>query len=152
MRVAERPHRVAADQRQRVAAERVVPDVLELERGLVLPITPEQIHDLAERTFPLFLTTEALEPLYQHPAVAEVAVIGVPDAKWGETIKALVVLRPGAAATERDLIEHCRSRLAHYKCPTSIELRDALVRTATGKLQKFKLRAPYWDGRARQIN
>jgi fatty-acyl-CoA synthase len=95
---------------------------------------------------------EVEDCLFQHPAVAEVAVIGVPDEKWGETIKALVVLRPGATATERDLIEHCRSRMAHYKCPTSIELRDALVRTATGKLQKFKLREPYWTGRARRVN
>ena len=95
---------------------------------------------------------EVEDCLFQHPAVAEVAVIGVPHEKWGETIKALVVLRPGAIAIERDLIEHCRSRMAHYKCPTSIELRDALVRTATGKLQKFKLREPYWRGRARRVN
>jgi acyl-CoA synthetase (AMP-forming)/AMP-acid ligase II len=95
---------------------------------------------------------EVEDCLFQHPAVAEVAVIGVPDEKWGETLKALVVLRPGATATERDLIEHCRSRLAHFKCPTSIELRDALVRTATGKLQKFKLREPYWAGRTRRVN
>ena len=95
---------------------------------------------------------EVEDCLFQHPAVAEVAVIGVPDEKWGETIKALVVLRPGQACTERDLIEHCRSRMAHYKCPTSIEIRDALVRTATGKLQKFKLREPYWAGRARRVN
>jgi acyl-CoA synthetase (AMP-forming)/AMP-acid ligase II len=95
---------------------------------------------------------EVEDCLFQHPAVAEAAVIGVPDDKWGETIKALVVLRPGAAATERDLIEHCRSRLAHFKCPTSVELREALVRTATGKLQKFKLREPYWAGRARRVN
>ncbi|HEU4369642.1 MAG TPA: AMP-binding protein [Methylomirabilota bacterium] len=95
---------------------------------------------------------EVEDCLFQHPAVAEVAVIGVPDEKWGETIKALVVLRAGAAATERDLIEHCRGRLAHFKCPTSIELREALVRTATGKLQKFKLREPYWAGRARRVN
>jgi acyl-CoA synthetase (AMP-forming)/AMP-acid ligase II len=95
---------------------------------------------------------EVEDCLFQHPAVAEAAVIGVPDQKWGETIKALVVLRPGAAATDRDLMEHCRSRMAHYKCPTSIEIRDALVRTATGKLQKFKLREPYWAGRARRVN
>jgi acyl-CoA synthetase (AMP-forming)/AMP-acid ligase II len=95
---------------------------------------------------------EVEDCLFQHPAVAEVAVIGVPDEKWGETIKALVVLRPGAAATERELIEHCRGRMAHYKCPTSIELREALDRTATGKLQKFKLREPYWTGRARRVN
>jgi len=95
---------------------------------------------------------EVEDCLFQHPAVAEAAVIGVPDEKWGETIKALVVLRPGAAATSADLMEHCRSRMAHYKCPTSIELRDALVRTATGKLQKFKLREPYWSGRTRRVN
>ncbi|HJR03574.1 MAG TPA: AMP-binding protein [Methylomirabilota bacterium] len=95
---------------------------------------------------------EVEDCLFQHPAVAEVAVIGVPDEKWGETIKALVVLRPGAQATDRDLIEHCRGRMTHYKCPTSVEIRDALVRTATGKLQKFKLREPYWAGRARRVN
>jgi acyl-CoA synthetase (AMP-forming)/AMP-acid ligase II len=95
---------------------------------------------------------EVEDCLFQHPAVAEAAVIGVPHEKWGETIKALVVLRPGAAVTERDLIEHCRGRLAHFKCPTSVEVRDALVRTATGKLQKFKLREPYWQGRTRRVN
>jgi acyl-CoA synthetase (AMP-forming)/AMP-acid ligase II len=95
---------------------------------------------------------EVEDCLFQHPAVAEVAVIGVPDEKWGETIKALVVLRPGASATERDLIEHCRAKMAHYKCPTSVELREGLVRTATGKLQKFKLREPYWTGRTRRVN
>jgi len=95
---------------------------------------------------------EVEDCLFQHPAVAEVAVIGVPDEKWGETIKALVVLRQGASCTERDLMEHCRSRMTHYKCPTSVEIRDALVRTATGKLQKFKLREPYWSGRTRRVN
>jgi len=95
---------------------------------------------------------EVEDCLFQHPAVAEAAVIGVPDEKWGETIKALVVVRPGMTCTERDLIEHCRGRMAHYKCPTSVEIRDALVRTATGKLQKFKLREPYWTGRARKVN
>jgi acyl-CoA synthetase (AMP-forming)/AMP-acid ligase II len=95
---------------------------------------------------------EVEDCLFQHPAVLEVAVIGVPHEKWGETIKALVVLRPGATATEKDLMEHCRSKMAHYKCPTSIELRDALDRTATGKIQKFKLREPYWAGRARRVN
>lgn len=95
---------------------------------------------------------EVEDCLASHPDVAEVAVIGVPHEKWGETVKALVVLRPGAAATEADLSAHCRSKLAHYKCPTSIELRAELARTATGKLQKFLLRAPYWEGRTRQVN
>ena len=80
------------------------------------------------------------------------AVIGVPDARWGETVKALVVLRPGASASEADLIAHCRGRLAHFKCPTSVELRDSLPRTATGKLQKFKLRQPFWAGQERKVN
>jgi acyl-CoA synthetase (AMP-forming)/AMP-acid ligase II len=95
---------------------------------------------------------EVEDCLYQHPAVAEAAVIGVPDEKWGETIKALVLLRPGASATPTELIEFCRGRMAHFKCPTSVELRDALPRTATGKLQKFKLREPYWTGRTRRVN
>lgn len=95
---------------------------------------------------------EVEDCLYQHPDVAEAAVIGVPDEKWGETVKALVVPRPGVAVTPAELIEFCRSRLAHYKCPTSVELRPALERTATGKLQKFKLREPYWAGRGRGVN
>jgi fatty-acyl-CoA synthase len=95
---------------------------------------------------------EVEDCLYQHEAVAEVAVIGVPDEKWGETIKALVVVRDGASVTEGELIAHCRERLAHFKAPTSVELRDALDRTATGKLQKYKLRRPYWDGRDKLIN
>ena len=90
--------------------------------------------------------------MFQHPDVAEVAVIGVPDEKWGETIKALVVLTPSGSVDEAGLIEHCRSKLAHFKCPTSVELRTELARTATGKLQKFKLRAPYWEGLERKVN
>ncbi|MCY3850737.1 MAG: hypothetical protein OXF75_08060 [Acidimicrobiaceae bacterium] len=95
---------------------------------------------------------EVEDCLFSHPDVTEAAVIGVPHDKWGETVKALVVPAPGASVTEQDLIDHCRERIAHYKCPTSVEMRDELARTATGKLQKFKLRAPYWADRERQIN
>jgi acyl-CoA synthetase (AMP-forming)/AMP-acid ligase II len=94
---------------------------------------------------------EVEDCLYQHPSVAEVAVIGVPDEKWGETIKALVVPKEGASVDEAELISFCRDRMAHFKCPTSIEVRDSLVRTATGKLQKFKLRQPFWEGRDRNV-
>src|SRR5262249_28921351 len=80
-------------------------------------------------------SVEVEDCLYQHPAVAEVAVIGVPSERWGETVKALVVQRAGHDADEAELIGFCRERLAHFKCPTSIEFRDALTRTATGKLQ-----------------
>ena len=95
---------------------------------------------------------EVEDAVFSHPAVAEVAVIGVPDEKWGEKVVALVVLAEGATATEEELIAHCRTKLAGYKCPKAVELRTELARTATGKLQKFKLRAPYWEGRDRQVN
>ena len=86
--------------------------------------------------------------LYKHPAVLECAVVGVPHEKWGETPKALVVRRDGQDADEAELIAFCRDSLAHFKCPTSVEFRAELPRTATGKLQKFKLREPYWtEGR-----
>ncbi len=95
---------------------------------------------------------EVEDTLFSHPEVAEVAVIGVPHEKWGETVKALVVLTEGSEATEADLISFCRDRITHYKCPTSIEFRSSLERTATGKLQKYKLRAPFWEGRERMVN
>lgn len=95
---------------------------------------------------------EVEDALFSHPAVAEVAVIGVPHDKWGETVIALVVLVAGIPATEDELKEFCRTKLAHYKCPTAIEFRSELTRTATGKLQKFKLREPYWQGRDKLIN
>ena len=96
---------------------------------------------------------EVEDVLFSHPAVAEVAVIGVPSEKWGETIKALVVLADAARAPdEAELIAWCKDKAAGYKAPTSIEFRDELARTATGKLQKFKLRQPYWEGQERQVN
>ena len=73
-------------------------------------------------------------------------MIGVPDAQWGETILALVVLRPEPRPTQADLIEHCRSQMAHFKAPRRVEFRTELTRTATGKLQKYKLRQPYSGG------
>jgi acyl-CoA synthetase (AMP-forming)/AMP-acid ligase II len=93
---------------------------------------------------------EVEDVLFSHEAVIEAAVIGVPDEKWGETVKALVVV--SGQITEQDLMDYCRGKLAHYKCPTSIELRDELARTATGKLQKYKLRAPYWKDQDKLVN
>src|SRR5262249_54055827 len=95
---------------------------------------------------------EVEDCLFSHPAVAEVAVVGIPSEKWGETIKALVVLADGAHATEAELIAHCKQRLASFKTPTSVEFREAIPRTATGKTQKFKPREPYWAGTTRQVN
>jgi acyl-CoA synthetase (AMP-forming)/AMP-acid ligase II len=95
---------------------------------------------------------EVEDVLYQADGVAECAVIGIPDEKWGETIKAIVVRAAGSEVTEAELIAHCKAKAAGYKAPTSIDFVDVIPRTATGKVQKFKLRDPYWSGRDRQVN
>ncbi len=95
---------------------------------------------------------EVEDAVFSHPEVAEVAVIGIPDEKWGELVLALVVKAPDSKLTELDLISYAKTRLAGYKCPKRIEFRTELARTATGKLQKFKLREPYWLGFTRQVN
>ncbi len=87
---------------------------------------------------------EVEKALYAHPAVLEVAVIPVPDTRWGEVPKALVVLKPGASVTEGELLEFCRSWLSHYKCPHSVEFLDFLPKTGTGKVLKRDLRSKYW--------
>jgi acyl-CoA synthetase (AMP-forming)/AMP-acid ligase II len=95
---------------------------------------------------------EVEDAVFSHPDVAEVAVIGVPDEKWGELVMALVVKNQGSALTEDELIAYVKTKLAGYKCPKRVEFRTELARTATGKLQKFKLRAPYWEGFTKQVN
>jgi acyl-CoA synthetase (AMP-forming)/AMP-acid ligase II len=95
---------------------------------------------------------EVEDAVFSHPDVAEVAVIGIPDEKWGEMVLALVVKVPGSALSEADLITYAKTRLASYKCPKRIEFRSELARTATGKLQKFRLREPYWQGFERKVN
>jgi fatty-acyl-CoA synthase len=95
---------------------------------------------------------EVEDAVFSHPDVAEVAVIGVPDEKWGELVMALVVRSAGSSLTEDELIAYTKGKLAGYKCPKRIEFRTELARTATGKLQKFKLREPYWDGFTKLVN
>ena len=89
---------------------------------------------------------ELEKTLAAHPSVYETAVIPVPDQRWGEVPKALVVLKPGTEATEQELLEFCRSRIAHYKCPRSVEFLEALPKTGTGKILKRDLRRKYWSG------
>ena len=85
--------------------------------------------------------------------MAEVAIIPASPMRSGERrLRHWLTLRPREAADRAELIAHCSDRLAHFKAPTSVELRDALDRTATGKLQKYKLRQPYWAGRDKAIN
>jgi acyl-CoA synthetase (AMP-forming)/AMP-acid ligase II len=95
---------------------------------------------------------EVEDAIFSLPDVAEVAVIGIPDETWGEMVIALVVAAGGSALTEQAVTDHCRGMLAGYKCPKRVEFREALPRTATGKLQKFRLRAPYWEGQDRQVH
>jgi acyl-CoA synthetase (AMP-forming)/AMP-acid ligase II len=95
---------------------------------------------------------EVEDAIFQHPDVTEVAVIGIPDDKWGELVTALVVKTPGSALTEDEVIAWTRQKLAGYKCPKRVEFRQELARTATGKLQKFKLREPFWQGQTRQVH
>lgn len=91
-------------------------------------------------------STEIEGVLYKHPDILEVAVIAVPDEKWGEVPKAVIVLQPESSVTEQELIDYCRSKMAHFKAPKAIDFVEALPKTATGKLQKFRLREMYWNG------
>ena len=98
-------------------------------------------------------STEVEEVLSQHPDVAECAVFGVPDDRWGEVVRAAVVLREGATTDEEALTVHCREALGGYKVPKQIDLReDPLPRSAAGKVLKRELRAPFWQGRDRSIS
>ena len=96
-------------------------------------------------------SAEVENALAQHPAVAMCAVIGVPDARWGEAVHAVVVTKPGHGVAAESLISHCRSLIAGYKCPRSIEWRDALPMSGAGKVLKTSLRKSYWQNRSRQV-
>lgn len=95
---------------------------------------------------------EVESAIFGHPAVQEVAVIGIPDQKWGETVKAVVVPKPGMSIDESDIIAWARERIAAFKAPRSVDVIEALPRNASGKILRKDLRAPYWEGRERMVN
>ncbi|CAN5276633.1 long-chain fatty acid--CoA ligase [soil metagenome] len=96
-------------------------------------------------------SAEVESALSQHPDIAQCAVIGVPDARWGERVHAVVVARPGAEVSPDGVIAHCKALIAGYKCPRSVEVRTALPMSAAGKILKADLRAPYWAGQGRNV-
>ncbi|MBS0452280.1 MAG: long-chain-fatty-acid--CoA ligase [Proteobacteria bacterium] len=96
-------------------------------------------------------SAEVENAIAQMPQVLMSAVIGVPDDKWGERVHAVIVLRPGMQASPEEVMAHCKEQIANYKCPRSVEFRDALPLSAAGKLQKFQLREPFWAGKERRV-
>ena len=106
------------------------------------------INTAGEKVFP----EEVEEAVKRVEGVLDCLVVGIPDEKWGELVTALVVTTPGSSLTEADVIAWTKTKLAGYKCPKKVEFRSELARTATGKLQKFKLREPFWQGHTKLIN
>jgi len=96
-------------------------------------------------------SAEVENALASHSAVAMCAVIGIPDDQWGEAVHAVVVPKAGATPVAADLIAHCKGRIAGYKCPKSVELRDALPLSGAGKVLKTTLREPYWRNKTRRV-
>ena len=95
---------------------------------------------------------EVENAVYSHPDVSDVAVVGVPDEKWGEAIKAFVVLKPGANQDEKAIIDFSRTQIASYKCPKTVDFIDTLPRNASGKVLRRELREPYWAGKSKAVN
>jgi len=97
-------------------------------------------------------STEVENILYTHPAILECAVVGIPDPKWGEAVKAIVVLKHGEKATAQEIIQFCKHRIANYKAPKSIDFIDALPKTGSGKIHKKELRDKYWEGYEKKVH
>jgi long-chain acyl-CoA synthetase len=95
---------------------------------------------------------EVESAVYGHPDVAEVAIIGIPDDKWGEAVKAVIALKPGATADEGSILDYAKTRIASFKAPKSVDFIEALPRNASGKILKRELRAPYWEGKDRAVS
>jgi acyl-CoA synthetase (AMP-forming)/AMP-acid ligase II len=130
-----------------------------LHTGDMATIDREQYIRIVDRKKDMIVTggenvfcIEVENALYKHPAVLEACVIGVPDAKWGEAVKAIVALKEGQTATKEELIEFCKGLIAHYKSPKSVDLVKELPKTGSGKIYKKAIREPYWKGYDKQVH
>ena len=95
---------------------------------------------------------EVENAVHAHPAVRDCAVIGIPNAEWGESVHAVVVLKDGQSASAKDIIDHCRTLIAGYKVPRSVDFSDALPLSGAGKIMKNVLREPFWRGKSKSVN
>jgi acyl-CoA synthetase (AMP-forming)/AMP-acid ligase II len=130
-----------------------------LYTGDLATIDEEQYVRIVDRKKDMIVTggenvycLEVENVIYKHPAILETAVIGVPDPKWGEAVKAVVVLKPGHSVTEEELIAFCKERLTHYKCPKSVDFVDSLPKTGSGKIYKKAIREKYWEGYDKRVH
>jgi acyl-CoA synthetase (AMP-forming)/AMP-acid ligase II len=130
-----------------------------LKTGDLAVVDGEGYVNIVDRKKDMILTggenvysTEVENVLYMHPKVLEAAVFGVPDEKWGEAVKAAVVLKPGESATEGEMVQFCKGQLAHYKCPKSVDFIPELPKTGSGKITKKVLRDPYWEGMEKKVH
>jgi long-chain acyl-CoA synthetase len=121
------------------------------ERGFLFIV--DRVKDMIVSGGENVYSAEVEDAIYLHPDVAECAVVGVPSERWGEAVHAVVVPRAGTRPTAESIIEHCRTRIAGYKCPRTVEFREEeLPKSGPGKILKTELRAPHWAGRERRLN
>lgn len=130
-----------------------------LYTGDLATIDAEQYVRIVDRRKDMIITggenvfsLEVENVLYKHPAILEAAVIGIPDSKWGEAIKAVVTLKRGYTASEQELIDFCKQKIAHYKCPKSVDFLDDLPKTGSGKIYKKGIREKYWVGYEKRVH
>jgi long-chain acyl-CoA synthetase len=98
-------------------------------------------------------SVEVENAITQHPAVAQCAVIGIPDERWGELVHAVIMRKPGAVVTPEEIMAFCKERIAGYKCPRSVKIQDEMLPlSGAGKILKRDLRAPYWESKGRKVN
>ena len=119
------------------------------EDGFVTVV--DRIKDMIKTGGENVFSAEVENALAKHPAVVMSAVIAIPDPQWGEAVHAVVVLAPGQQVTAEEIIAHCKTLIAGYKSPRSVEFLDALPMTGAGKILKTKLREPFWKGRERGV-